>query len=67
MNVFINNEKREIINHLNLTQLLSDIKLNSSKGIAVAINNEVIPKSGWEKYLLNENDKVTVIRATQGG
>jgi sulfur carrier protein len=67
MNVFVNNEKREILNQLTIIQLLSDIKLNSPKGIAVAINNEVIPKSGWEKYLLNENDKVTIIRATQGG
>jgi sulfur carrier protein len=67
MNVFVNNEKREILNQLTITQLLSDIKLNSPKGIAVAVNNEVIPKSGWEKYLLNENDKVTIIRATQGG
>jgi sulfur carrier protein len=67
MNVFVNNEKREIINQPTITQLLSEISLNSPKGIAVAINNEVIPKSGWGNYLLNENDKVTIIRATQGG
>jgi len=67
MNVFVNNEKREILNQLTITQLLSEIKLNSPKGIAIAINNEVIPKSGWEEYLLNQNDKVTIIRATQGG
>jgi sulfur carrier protein len=67
MNVFVNNEKREILNQLTITQLLSQIRLNSPRGIAIAINNEVIPKSGWEKYLLNQNDKVTIIRATQGG
>ncbi|HXA00859.1 MAG TPA: sulfur carrier protein ThiS [Cytophagaceae bacterium] len=67
MNVFVNNEKREILNQQTITQLLGEIQLNSPKGIAVAINNEVIPKSGWEKYWLNENDKVTIIRATQGG
>ncbi|MFL5727855.1 MAG: sulfur carrier protein ThiS [Cytophagaceae bacterium] len=67
MNLFVNNEKKEIQNPLNIAGLLGEIKLHSAKGIAVAINNEVIPKSDWEKYSLKENDKVTIIRATQGG
>jgi len=67
MNLFINNEKKEISEAASISVLLAEIKLNSAKGIAVAINNEVISKSNWEKYQLKENDKVTIIRATQGG
>lgn len=36
-------------------------------GVAAAVNNEVIPKSEWEKHKLSETDKVLIITATQGG
>lgn len=67
MTVFINNEKREIP-LTNILKLLSEeVKLPSVKGVAIAINNQVIPKSEWENYSIQENDKITIIRATQGG
>jgi sulfur carrier protein len=66
MNLFINNEQK-ISEAVTISALLGEIKLGSSKGIAVAINNEVISKGAWEKHQLKENDKVTIIRATQGG
>ncbi len=37
------------------------------KGLAVAVNDAVVPRSTWESFLLNENDTITIIRATQGG
>jgi sulfur carrier protein len=37
------------------------------KGIAVALNDEVVPKARWSVTTLNENDKIIVITATQGG
>ena len=36
-------------------------------GIAVAINGEVITKSGWADAQLSEGDKVEVLIAAQGG
>ena len=65
MNVFINNTLKEVAKP-RILEMLTELNLNS-KGIAVAINNEVIPKTQWDQYSLNENDKVTIIRATQGG
>lgn len=67
MNIYINNEPKQIDTQRTLTQLLADMQLNSSRGMAIAINNQVIPKTTWEKYNLNENDRVTIIKATQGG
>lgn len=67
MNIYINNEQRVIENQRTIFQLLTDIQMDGSRGIAVAINNEVIPKSSWEKHPINENDRVTIIKATQGG
>lgn len=67
MNITINNQPSEI----NATTSLKEIvivqlgeKLN---GVAVAVNETVIPKTNWEQYTLNENDKVLIIKATQGG
>lgn len=37
------------------------------KGIAVAVNDEVIRKSDWASAALQEGDRVEVITARQGG
>ncbi|WP_417443226.1 sulfur carrier protein ThiS [Joostella sp.] len=42
-------------------------KLNiSSNGIAVALDNNVLPKSKWEEPLSNHVN-ILIIKATQGG
>lgn len=38
-----------------------------AKGIAVAVNGEVIPRSRWEDVELGEADRVEVLRAVGGG
>ena len=67
MNVFVNNEIREVKNYLSISEFLSENQINASKGVAIAINNEVIPKARWATTHLKENDRISVIRATQGG
>lgn len=37
------------------------------KGIAVALNNRIIPQSFWAETILNNNDSILIITATQGG
>ena len=37
------------------------------KGIAVAVNNRIIPLSAWAETLLKDKDSVLIITATQGG
>ena len=37
------------------------------EGIAVAVNETVVPKAQWDSFELQPNDKVLVIKATQGG
>lgn len=36
-------------------------------GIAVAINNTIIPKASWNSKQLHNNDNILIIKATQGG
>lgn len=37
------------------------------KGIAVALNNRIIPQSFWAETFLNNKDSILIITATQGG
>ncbi len=67
MNVFINNELKQFGETLSVSDLLKSFDLEGKKGIAIAINNAVVPKQSWNEHALKENDKVTIIRATQGG
>ncbi|WP_426274577.1 sulfur carrier protein ThiS [Chryseobacterium sp. S-02] len=36
-------------------------------GIAVALNNRIIPQSFWAETILNNKDSILIITATQGG
>lgn len=43
-------------------------ELNFPKtGIALAVNNRMIPRAQWESYALNENDDLIIIKAVCGG
>jgi len=49
-------------------QSLLDLEIpNKQNGIAVAINNTVIPKINWNQHLVQETDEILIISATQGG
>ncbi len=65
--VFINNKSCLLEINSSLNTVLEQNGIQNQKGIAVAVNNAVIPKAEWQNKILNENDKITVIRATQGG
>ena len=67
MEVSINNKIQEIQDNSKLSQLLLKLNLIEQKGIAIAINNRVITRSAWNATTLNQNDKITIIKATQGG
>lgn len=68
MELLINQEKRHIdFDAVTIKQLLDIEVPQKQKGIAVAVNTTVIPKSDWNSYHLNPNDEVLIISATQGG
>ena len=67
MELLVNNKSEKLEAGNTLSALLQQLNLLEKRGIAVAVNNTVIGKTGWEKHLLNEQDKITIIRPTQGG
>ncbi|MFY1654111.1 sulfur carrier protein ThiS [Solwaraspora sp. WMMB762] len=38
-----------------------------ARGVAVAVNGEVVPRSGWSAEQLCDGDRVEVLIAAQGG
>jgi sulfur carrier protein len=68
MELKINNQLKQFAPDSLTVQALLDLEIpDRQNGIAVAINNFVIPKSGWESHYLNETDDILIISATQGG
>jgi sulfur carrier protein len=51
----------------NLEALLAMELPGKKKGIAVALNNRIIPLSAWAETPLNNKDSILIITATQGG
>ncbi|GAB3537458.1 hypothetical protein GCM10027443_30520 [Pontibacter brevis] len=67
MTIFLNNQTKELPESSSVSALLQLLALEHVRGIAVAINDQVVPRSNWASYQLQENDRLTLIRATQGG
>lgn len=67
MKVTINNNTYEFQEGIALNSVLSTIGIQSDAGIALAVNNAVVPRIDWESHLLKDNDTILVIRAIQGG
>jgi sulfur carrier protein len=67
MTVLINNETHAATADTSLFHILKKIKMEERKGIAVAVNNAIVPRTNWNQYALKENDAITIIEASQGG
>lgn len=66
MKVLVNNKEVEITPTSTLTQLTTQLKL-PAQGIAIAVNNQMIPRIEWEHFSLQENDHMVIIKAACGG
>lgn len=67
MLVYINEQEHSVNNKCNIVTLLDLINLKEKKGIAVAINYEIVSKDKWNDVYLSENDKIIIVKATSGG
>lgn len=68
MELKINNQIKQFQADALSIQGLLDLEIpHKQNGIAVAINNAVIPKSNWQTHFLQKTDIILIISATQGG
>ena len=65
MIVFVNNKKTDI-QYATLAELVASQNL-PEKGVAVAVDNEMIPRSQWETFRLEPSQRITILKAFCGG
>ncbi|MBO4730949.1 MAG: sulfur carrier protein ThiS [Bacteroidaceae bacterium] len=65
MTLTINNTPYET-NAATLAQLAEQHALPAS-GVAIAVDNKMIPRSEWAAFTLQEKQKITILRAFSGG
>ncbi len=66
--ITVNGEKRDLERELTVEELLKklDIKVREV-GFAVAINEEVVPKSEYTKRKIKEGDRIEIVQLVGGG
>jgi len=62
------NGKEVITEVQDLISLLKNLNMDiKRKGIAIAINGEIIPRNEWEKTKIKEGDKIEIVHIVFGG
>ncbi|WP_404422194.1 sulfur carrier protein ThiS [Nibricoccus sp. IMCC34717] len=65
--VRVNDRPHELSTDATIASLLGELGLGERRGIAVAVGEEVVPRSRWPQRALTDGEQVIVIQATQGG
>ena len=64
---YVNNVPQEVAAPCTIIEALTRLEITSPRGVAVAVNDTVVPRAEWDAHPLQPNDRLTLIRATQGG
>ena len=67
MKVQLNGEDRELSPESSIPDVLAILGFDAVRGVAVAVDGEVIPRSQWDGFKLAGGMRVEVLRAVQGG
>jgi sulfur carrier protein len=68
MRVLLNGESREIADGARVRDaVLAAGAPGEGRGVAVALDGEVVPRARWDEEELTEGQRVEVVRAVQGG
>jgi sulfur carrier protein len=64
----VNGNPRNTVTELTVAALVAELRGNGpQRGLAVAVNGEVVPRSAWDGHSLRDGDRVEVLTAAQGG
>ena len=66
MNITVNGDAARLAEGCTVQGLVDD-RLESPRGVAVAVNAEVVPRSAWPSHELADGDRVELLTAAQGG
>lgn len=68
MIIKLNGQNLQLADNLKVTEFLNyHLQGKEPRGIAVAVNDMIVPKSKWDITELHENDNIEIVHAVQGG
>ena len=66
MKLNVNGKEQDVPEGLTLAEL-AEILQTPAQGVAVAVENQLVPRARWTETRLKENDRIVVIKAACGG
>ena len=66
MHIQFNDEPLQCPDNLTLEKLLEQLRL-LKPGVALAINQSIVPREQWEAHLLKDGDQILLFQAIAGG
>ena len=64
----VNGEPRELVAGTTVAELVSSFPgAPEGRGLAVAVDGEVVPRGAWDAAALNDGARVEIVVAVQGG
>jgi sulfur carrier protein len=68
MRLYLNGEELEVPEDTTIFELIKSLNIQVREvGFAVAVNEEVVPKSKYESYKLSDGDRVEIVHLVGGG
>lgn len=67
MNVVVNGARMDVASEYTVSDLLDELGRAHGRGVAIAINGEVVGRSQWPSVQLEPDDRIEVLSAIGGG
>ena len=67
MKLIVNGTEKELADGVTLAQILEQFGLALQSGIAVAVNDSVVPRGNLKEYRPRDGDAIEIINAVAGG
>lgn len=69
MKILLNGTDREVPDGASIAVVLALVTTGGTKvrGVAVAVNDQVVPRSAWQVWALHDGDVVEALTAAPGG
>lgn len=66
MNITVNDEQLSLDMPVTISQLLIQLE-QPPIGVALAINETIVPRENWETHFINDGDTILLFQAIAGG
>jgi len=66
MQIYVNGEQKQVPDELNMQALIHLMQLSGQR-LAVEVNQELVPRSTYDRHRLHAGDRVEIVQAIGGG